>query len=185
MTSDPSFTTLRRTVVLDRSPFLRVEDHEVRLPDGRSIPDWSWVDTPDFVSILACTEDGRFPFFRQRKYALRGVVLAPPGGYIEPGERPLSAAKRELREETGMTAQAWIRLDRLRVDSNRGAGSAHLYLALQARRTAEPVAADLEQQKLHLLTRHDLEAALDGRRFRCLPWAALVAMGLRRLDRIR
>jgi len=184
MKTSPGFVTRRRRVVLDRAPFLRVEDHEVLLPDGRTIPDWSWVDTPDFVSILAVTRDGLFPFFRQRKYAVRGPTLAPPGGYIEPGEKPGAAARRELREETGFSAPTWIALDRVVVDSNRGAGRAHLYLALEARCITTPDADDLESQELLLLNRREIEAALDAGRFRCLPWTALVALGLRRLDRL-
>lgn len=182
MKSTGNFVTRRRRVVLDRAPFLRVEDHEVVLPDGRVIPDWSWVDTPDFVSVLAVTEAGRFLCFRQRKYAVRGPTLAPPGGYIDPGETPAAAARRELREETGYVARAWISLGRYPVDSNRGAGRAHLFLALDTRPRTEPKPDDLEAQELRLLTRQELEAALDAGRFRCLPWAALVALGLRRLD---
>lgn len=33
-----------------------------------------------------------------------------PAGRLDPGESPLEAAKRELREETGFTASKWVKL---------------------------------------------------------------------------
>jgi ADP-ribose pyrophosphatase len=83
---------------------LSVEAHTVELPDGRVIEDWPWVVTPDFVNVVAVTEAGEFLLFRQTKYSIPGLTLATVGGYLEPGEEPLAAAQRELREETGYAA---------------------------------------------------------------------------------
>ncbi len=167
-------------------PFLRVERHTVRLPDGRVVRDWAWVVTPDYASILAVTPDGRFPCFRQFKYAAGGETLAPAGGYLDPGEEPLAAARRELREELGLDAAAWVPLGGYPVDSNRGAGHAHLFLALDARpAAARPASDDLEEQEVLHLSRGEMEQALRDGAFRCLAWAALVALGLAALDRIR
>ena len=116
--------TLSRHVVLEHSKYLTVENHEVELPDGRVIPDWPWIITPDFVNVLAVTDEGKFVCFRQTKYAVDGTSLAPVGGYMEPGEDPLAAAKRELLEEAGCEASDWTDLGQYRVDSNRGAGTA-------------------------------------------------------------
>jgi len=86
-----TWRTLSRRTVLDQGRFLRVELHEVALPDGQVIPDWSWVVTPEFVTVVAVTPDGRYLCFRQSKYSIEGDSLAPAGGYIEPGESPLVA----------------------------------------------------------------------------------------------
>src|SRR5574338_1335661 len=96
--------------------WLAVEDRTVESPDGQTIEHWSWITTPDFVNIFALMEDGRALMFRQGKYGLDGESLAPMGGYIEPGEQPLAAAVRELREETGCEARQWIDLGRFLVD---------------------------------------------------------------------
>jgi ADP-ribose pyrophosphatase len=150
------------------------------LPDGRVIDDWPWVITPDFACVVAVTPDNCYLCFRQVKYAVDGTTLAPPGGYLEPGEDPLAAAQRELLEETGYEAGEWIDLGRYAVDSNRGVATAYLYLALGARRVAEPDADDLEEQELLLLSRAEIEAALDAGAFKVVPWAAGVALALRR-----
>jgi ADP-ribose pyrophosphatase len=88
--------TLSKKTVLDQGNFLKVEYHSMQLPDGRLIEDWHYTITPDAACILAETPDGRFLCFRQTKYALDGITLAPPTGFLEPGEDPLKAAQREL-----------------------------------------------------------------------------------------
>lgn len=172
--------TLDRRLILNSGRFLSVEMHSVALPDGRVIDDWPWIITPDYINVVAVTDSGEFLIFRQTKYAVTGTTLATVGGYLEPGEEPLAAAKRELLEETGYTAPDWIALGQYVVDGNRGAGVAYLFLATGATRVAERDADDLEEQQL-LLSRADIEQALRAGEFKVLGWAAAVALALPRL----
>lgn len=175
--------TLSRRTILNHSRFLVVEEHTIELPDGRVISDWPWIISPDYVIVLAVTEDGEFLCFCQTKYGVDGTSLAPVGGYLEPGEDPLTAAQRELLEETGCEAPDWINLGQYRVGGNHGAGMAYLFLARGARRVAEINSDDLEEQELFPLTRSEIEAALAAGEFKVLAWTTAVALALLCLDR--
>ena len=54
----------------------------------------------------------------------------------------------------------------------------HLFLALKARKVAEPDSDDLEDQELIFLDRDEIEAAYKAGEFNILSWSAVVAMSL-------
>jgi len=172
------WTTLERRTILPHSRYLTVEEHTVRLPDGRVIPDWPWLVTPDFVTVAAVTPAGRWLCLRQTKYAVEGVTWSLPGGFLEPGEAPLAGAQRELREETGHSAERWIPLGGYAVDANRGAGRAFFFLATGAAATGGAVRDDLEEQVLFLPGAGEVRRALLDGRFKSLAWAACAALAL-------
>jgi ADP-ribose pyrophosphatase len=174
-----TWKTKARQTILDQRPWLLVENHTVELPDGRLIPDWPWIITPDYVNVVAVTAEERFLCFRQVKYGVEGTTLGIVGGFVEEGEEPINAAHRELLEETGHESTDWIPLGSYRVDPNRGVAVGHLYLAQQARYVAPRNADDLEEQELLLLTRSEVETAFAGGEFKVLAWAAAIAFALR------
>lgn len=175
--------TKARKTVLDNKPWLTVEQHTVELPNGQLIPDWSWIITPDYINVVALTENGRFICFRQVKYGIEGIALSVIGGYVNEGEEPLAAAQRELLEETGYEAPNWLSLGSYLVDPNRGIATGHLFLARQARYVMPRVADDLEEQELLLLTKPELETALERGEIKVLAWAAAVAFALKHLSK--
>lgn len=56
------------------------------------------------VAIVASDEAGRVLLIRQYRYAVGRDLLELPAGILEPGERPIECAARELEEETGYHA---------------------------------------------------------------------------------
>ena len=62
---------------------------------------------PGAVAVLVRDEGGRVLLVRQHREGVDGPLWEIPAGTIGQGEKPLAAAKRELAEETGLTAGSW------------------------------------------------------------------------------
>lgn len=86
---------------------LHVFHDSVRLPNdditGREV-----IRHVGAVCIIPVTEDGMVYVERQYRYPVDSVITEIPAGKLDsPDEDRLSAAKRELVEETGLTADSW------------------------------------------------------------------------------
>ena len=156
--------------------------------NGAVATGWLWTDTPDHVNVLAETAEGAFVLLRQSKYGLRRASWAVAGGFVEPGETPLAAARRELHEELGREAAPadWVFLGRYRSDANRGGGHVFSFLARRTRLRApgaphRPV-GDLEVQAAHVVSRAALlECVMQGG-FAEAKWTATVSLALLHLS---
>lgn len=89
---------------------LHVIKDTVRLPNG-SISTREVIRHIGAVCVIPVTEDGQVIVERQYRYPYDRVITEIPAGKLDSREEdPLSAAKRELREETGFTADTWTDL---------------------------------------------------------------------------
>ena len=62
------------------------------------------------VCVAALTEQNEVLLVRQFRYPYKEVLLELPAGKLEKGEDPFEAAKRELGEECGLTADHYTPL---------------------------------------------------------------------------
>jgi ADP-ribose pyrophosphatase len=65
------------------------------------------VEHPGSIAIVPIDSSGNVVLVRQLREPARKHLLELPAGGLEDGEEPLAAAKRELREETGLHAGEW------------------------------------------------------------------------------
>lgn len=101
------------TVVSCRRAYLgksiEVLDKVVRLPDDRFAHRDVVTYAGGAVCVVAVTADNRIVLVRQYRPAPEKVMLEIPAGRRNVQEHFLTAARRELREETGFIASSWKR----------------------------------------------------------------------------
>ena len=111
-----------------RGPVFTVTKDEILLPDGRK-GRRDLVHSLGGVVILPLDRAGNVTLVRQFRYAHGRVLLEAVAGKLERGEKPLPAAVRELREETGFTAESWDFLGAIETSPGFLTEKLHLYLA--------------------------------------------------------
>ena len=91
--------------VLFSGKIITVRLDRAQLPNGR-IASREVVEHPGGVAILPLFDDGTVPLVRQFRYPYAEEILEIPAGKLDhgPGEDHYACGVRELREETGCTA---------------------------------------------------------------------------------
>lgn len=105
---------LRETEVSSEKIFdgfiLHVRKDEVTLPNGASAHR-EIIRHIGAVCVIPVTENNEVIVERQYRYPIDRVITEIPAGKLDSREEDrLSAVQRELREETGYTAEEWISL---------------------------------------------------------------------------
>ena len=112
---------------------VRLDVDTVRFPDG-STGQLELIRHPGAAAIVPCASDppGADPtilLIRQYRYATGGQLWEIPAGTLDPGEDPEACARRELLEETGVTAKRLQRLTSIWTTPGFTNEVIHLYLA--------------------------------------------------------
>ena len=120
---------------------------------------------PDWVNVVAVHDD-HLLLVRQWRFGSRSFTLELPSGVIEPGEEPVHAGLRELREETGHAPRHPNAVRLLgRVKTNPAFMNNHCYTVLVD--AAVPVGAlaldDTEELEVVRVPKNDIDALVrDG-----------------------
>ena len=145
---------------LFRRPWLTVRHDSVRLPDGRINPEFYVLEYPDWINVIAITEDGLFVMERQFRYGLGKTCYEIPAGVIEDGETPLEAAIRELSEETGYGGGQWQELMLVSGNPSTTSNLTHCFLARGVKKISDQHLDNTEDIRVCLLTEGEVRQLL-------------------------
>jgi 8-oxo-dGTP pyrophosphatase MutT (NUDIX family) len=126
--------------VVHQNPYYLVREHEVIKPDS-SQGFYNVVEIGGAAFTVALDKDRQVYFVGMHKFTNDNYSIEVPGGGLG-GEEPLVAAKRELREESGLVARHWKHLGITYPANGVVAEANHFFLATDVRMTA-----DNEQQE--------------------------------------
>jgi ADP-ribose pyrophosphatase len=89
--------------------FIKVMRDTIELPNGKSATR-EYITHSGATCIIALTNNNDIILEYQYRHPVGKIMLELPAGKLEAQESPLDCAKRELKEETGYTANNWIAL---------------------------------------------------------------------------
>jgi ADP-ribose pyrophosphatase len=113
--------------------------------------------------MMAVDEKKRILLVRQYRLPAEGWLWELPAGRLDPGEKPLQAARRELVEETGYTARTWKKLASFWVSPGYVHEKMTIFLATDLTEgTATPM--DDERIEARWFTRQEVAAMIDSRK---------------------
>ena len=92
----------RASRYLFESPWFKLRQDEVSLPSGEEIT-YSLVEHGGYVVVVPLLDDHRVVMERVYRYTVDRDLLECPSGGLD-GEDPITAARRELEEETAYRA---------------------------------------------------------------------------------
>jgi len=138
-----------------------IKQRDVFFPDGSS-KRFEYNFRPNSVVIMPFDEKGRLVLIREFRTGVdRYTYFLPAGRMDKKGETPLTAAKRELREETGLGAQKWKFL-RKRFATNSTVWECYIYLAKNLYKAPMKGDEDFPITVEFVSLKKAVEMALDG-----------------------
>lgn len=157
------WTTLNEQLVYD-NPWIRVEEHQVVNPAGGKGIYGKVHFKNKAIGIIALDDDGNTWLVGQWRYPLNEWSWEIPEGGGLNSQAVLASARRELKEETGLTAATWTMIQRVHLSNSVSDEEGFLYLAeglTEGEKELEETEADMKVWKLPFA--HALQLVLDGK----------------------
>ena len=128
---------LATRLIGDYRVFRLREDQSLSPRTGRAYTFYV-LESPDWVNVVALTPAGQVVLIRQYRHGTEEVTLEIPGGMVDAGESPATAAARELLEETGYEAEEIIPIGLVAPNPAILNNRCHTFLARNARPVRPP-----------------------------------------------
>ena len=153
--------TLKSEYIMQR-PWLTARRDVVQLPNGEINDEFYVLEYPDWINVIAITDDDHFVFVRQYRYALDLDSTELCAGVIEPDETPEDGARRELLEETGYGGGQWQEFMTIGQNPSTCNNLTHCFIATGVTRLQDQHLDRTEDIDVVLLTREQVLEMLNS-----------------------
>lgn len=163
---------------LVRDEWIDFRRQAFRLPDGSVFQPYYTYSRRNYVVVVARDEEGKYLCVRQYRQGIRQVTVEFVAGGIERtdgkqygedakrcAEDALSAAKRELEEETGYTSEEWRHLITIPSNATISDNYAFIYEAANCRKTGSLHLDEMEFLKVERLDAEEIEQMIGSGTF--------------------
>lgn len=141
--------------------FIKIRCDLLRMPNDHSYQYYTLQTKASAVIILATTAKDSLVLIEEYRHPTKKIILSTAGGYLEgENEDPCTAARRELFEETGYTAEKFVLMGS--AYPYPGISDQKLYYvhAQNARKISEPHLEGSEVLQPIVMTRRELKDAI-------------------------
>lgn len=139
-------------------PWLTARRDCVQLPDGRIMDEYYVLEYPDWINIIAIDKEGCMLLVRQYRHGLGRTNFELVAGVLEKDEDPLTAAKRELLEETGYSGGEWHELMQLSANSSTMTNITHCFVATGVEKIADQHLDATEDIEVYTFTQEEVKS---------------------------
>ena len=153
---------LKSEKLLNKGTWMNLRQERVQLPSGAIVPEWFILEFPDWVNVIAITEDGEFVMEDQYRHAIGETHYELVAGVVDPGETPLEAAMRELDEETGYGGGEWSLFMKLSPNPTNHTNYSYTFLATGVKKIREQHQESTEDIHIDLFTKEEVRELLDS-----------------------
>lgn len=169
--------TGQQTRHLVQNRWIDLREVTYTMPDGTVSPPFYTYSRKNYAVIVATDEQGRYLCVRQFRPGLGKVTTEFPAGGIDRSgacqygpdesgqEDPLTAAQRELREETGYVSEDWEALLTVPSQATMADNYAYVFRARNCRRVDGQHLDEDEYLNALLLSPEELKEAIETGRF--------------------
>ncbi len=119
---------IKKSIQKYKNPWIEVVEDQVIRPDGKS-GIFGIVKMVNGISVLPLDKNGYVYLTKEFHYAISKVHIETVSGGIDKNEKPIEAARRELKEELGIEAKEWIDLGLVNPFTTVVKSSARMFLA--------------------------------------------------------
>lgn len=111
-----------------KARFFEVKEEEVLLPNNKKHI-YATVERRPTVNVFPLTDTNDLYLISEYRQMFKKRILEAVAGHVEKKETSLAAAKRELKEEIGMSAFQWEEIARIQKSASVIKETSHIFLA--------------------------------------------------------
>ncbi|MDQ3748597.1 MAG: NUDIX hydrolase [Acidobacteriota bacterium] len=156
-----TWTRTKTKEIADCRVFKVREDFCKRESDGAE-HNFFVIENPDWVNVIALTKEKAVVFIEQFRQGTQELALEIPGGMVDEGEQAITAARRELLEETGYSSNEFIFLGKSRPNPAIQTNWICHYLALNCEKTEETAFDEHESAITKLVPLAEIDDLIKG-----------------------